>query len=85
MLSKQYPWNVNNHVEGVEGRSNDYTELYDNIMKGDLDFSTFKTIRSDINEIETVVDFILKLCQSGDFYKFNLNNKVHTMTFSLLL
>nr|CAG8653514.1 12300_t:CDS:2 [Entrophospora candida] len=37
--------------------------LYDNIMKGDLDFSTFKTIRSDINENKTVVDFILKLCQ----------------------
>ncbi|CAJ0841500.1 14484_t:CDS:2 [Entrophospora sp. SA101] len=63
MLSKQYPWNVNNHVEGVEGRSNNYTELYNNIIKGDLDFPTFKTIRSDINEIETVVDFILKLCQ----------------------
>ncbi|CAJ0887038.1 11348_t:CDS:2 [Entrophospora sp. SA101] len=63
MLSKKYPWNVNNHVKGVEGRSKDCIELYDNIMKGDLGFSTFKTTRSDINEIKTVVDFILKLCQ----------------------
>ncbi|CAJ0828427.1 8300_t:CDS:10 [Entrophospora sp. SA101] len=29
----------------------------------DLDFSTFKSTRNDIDEIETVVDFILKLCQ----------------------
>nr|CAG8496626.1 11952_t:CDS:2 [Entrophospora candida] len=65
MLSKKYPWNVNNHVKGVEGRSMNCTELYDNIMKGDLGFSTFKTTRSDINEIETVVDFILKLCQES--------------------
>nr|CAG8436066.1 8081_t:CDS:2 [Entrophospora candida] len=26
-------------------------------------FSTFKSTRNDIDEIETVVDFILKLCQ----------------------
>ncbi|CAJ0853928.1 12966_t:CDS:2 [Entrophospora sp. SA101] len=62
MLSKKYPWNVNIHVR-EKRRPEDYIELYDNIMKGDLDFSTFKTIRSDINEIENVMDFILKLCQ----------------------
>nr|CAG8600089.1 6327_t:CDS:1 [Entrophospora candida] len=62
MLSKKYPWNVNIHVR-EKRKPKDYIELYDNIIKGDLDFPTFKTIRGDINEIETVVDFILKLCQ----------------------
>nr|CAG8473600.1 10155_t:CDS:2 [Entrophospora candida] len=58
MLSQKHPWNVNNHVK-IRGIPNDYVELYDNIMKGDLDFSTFKSIRIDIDEIETVMILFL--------------------------
>jgi len=63
VLSKKYPWNCSKHMRKDEKQIDDI-DLYNEIIEGVLDFSLFRSIGKDDDEIEVMIDFIHKLCQA---------------------